>query len=44
MAWTRTGDDWVAAAPFRTTSHSTMGYDLGDIDNDGDFDLFATVM
>ncbi|HET9224817.1 MAG TPA: CRTAC1 family protein [Roseiflexaceae bacterium] len=44
MAWTRKGDNWVAAAPFRTTSHSTMSYDLGDIDNDGDFELFATDM
>jgi hypothetical protein len=44
MAWTRKAGDWVAAAPFRTTSHSTMGLDLGDIDNDGDFDLFATDM
>jgi hypothetical protein len=44
MAWTRKGDDWVTAAPFRTTSHSTMSYDLGDIDNDGDFELFAADM
>jgi enediyne biosynthesis protein E4 len=44
MAWTRKDDGWVAATPFRTTSHSTMGFDLGDIDNDGDFELFATDM
>jgi hypothetical protein len=44
MAWTRSQNGWVAAAPFRTTSHSTMGFDLGDIDNDGDFELFATDM
>jgi hypothetical protein len=44
MAWVQRGESWVAAAPFRTTSHSTMGLDLGDIDNDGDLDLFATDM
>lgn len=44
LAWVRTGTGWAAAHPFRTTSHSTMSLDLGDIDNDGDLELFATDM
>jgi enediyne biosynthesis protein E4 len=44
MAWLRRGDGWVATQPFRSTSHSTMGFDLGDTDNDGRLELFATDM
>lgn len=35
---------WVAAAPFRETTFSTMSLDAADVDNDGDLDVFATDM
>ena len=44
MAWYRTDAGWTAAAPFTSTSHSTMSFDLGDIDNDGSPELFSTDM
>jgi hypothetical protein len=44
QAWERRADTWVATEPFSTTSHSTMSLDAGDIDNDGDPELFATDM
>lgn len=43
-AWLRQGERWVAAEPLRTTSHSTMSFDVGDIDNTGSFALFSTDM
>ena len=35
---------WVPAAPFRQTTHNTMAFAEGDIDNDGHFELFAADM
>ncbi len=42
-AWRRTTDGWQPTA-FDTTSHSTMGLDVADIDNDGVAELFASDM
>lgn len=38
------GSAWVAVDLFPETTFSTMSMDGGDIDNDGDIDLFATDM
>ena len=35
---------WLATAPFATTTFSTMSFDTGDIDNDGQLELFAADM
>ncbi|MCB9138585.1 MAG: CRTAC1 family protein [Caldilineaceae bacterium] len=35
---------WQAQEPFPVTTHSTMGFDPVDSDNDGDWELFATDM
>ncbi|RME45937.1 MAG: CRTAC1 family protein [Chloroflexi bacterium] len=40
--WRTTG--WEAGEPFATTTHSTMSFDVGDIDNDGRPELLATDM
>jgi hypothetical protein len=42
--WLRTADGWVAAEPFKTTTENTMSFDLGDIDNNGTQEIFATDM
>ncbi len=42
--WLRQGDGWQPAQPFAATTHSTMSFDAGDINNDGQFELFATDM
>jgi hypothetical protein len=44
QAWVQQSGGWVAAQPFRATSHSTMSFDQGDIDNDGRPELLATDM
>lgn len=44
MVWLNRPGGWEAAQPFATTSHSTMSFDSGDIDNDGQLELFSTDM
>jgi hypothetical protein len=44
QAWQAGPSGWVEATPFPKTPHSTMGFDLGDINNDGAPELFATDM
>jgi hypothetical protein len=43
-AWLRADDGWVATTPFEQTSENTMSLDVGDIDNDGRPEIFATDM
>ncbi|MBV7327609.1 CRTAC1 family protein [Chloroflexi bacterium TSY] len=35
---------WKAVEPFTTTTFSTMSFDVGDVNNDGQLDLFAADM
>ena len=42
--WVQQGSEWRATQPFAASSHSTMSFDQGDIDNDGRAELFATDM
>ncbi len=42
--WLNTAAGWQPVTPFASTSHSTMSLDLGDIDNDGLSEVFATDM
>lgn len=42
--WLNSAGGWEAATPFTETAFSTMSFDAGDLDNDGDIDLFATDM
>jgi hypothetical protein len=44
QVWLRGDSGWMPATPFAATAESTMSIDQGDIDNDGDFELFATDM
>jgi enediyne biosynthesis protein E4 len=43
-AWLRVDNGWQAATPFQRTSENTMSFDLGDIDNNGSTEIFATDM
>jgi hypothetical protein len=43
-AFVQSDDGWTETTPFTVTAHSTMSFDLGDVDNDGHLDLFATDM
>jgi len=43
-AWLHTDLGWTATTPFRSTSENTMSLDVGDIDNDGKTEIFATDM
>jgi hypothetical protein len=42
--WYWTEDGWEGVEPFQTMSRSTMSLDSGDIDNDGQIELFSTDM
>lgn len=42
--WYQAEEGWVPSQPFSTTTHSTMSYAVGDINNDGITELFATDM
>ena len=44
QAWQQTNAGWQEARPFARMTHSTMSFDWGDIDNDGQAELFATDM
>ena len=44
FAFVQTDDGWAQADLFAATTHSTMSFDLGDINNDGKPELFATDM
>ncbi|HXF64767.1 MAG TPA: CRTAC1 family protein [Caldilineaceae bacterium] len=42
--WLQREGGWEEATPFAATTHSTMSLDLGDADNDGRPELFASDM
>ena len=42
--WLQQPYGWEPSAPFETTTHSTMGFDSGDVNNDGRWELIATDM
>jgi hypothetical protein len=44
QVWLRGATGWQPAQPFAATTHSTMSFAAGDIDNDGSQELFATDM
>ena len=44
QAWVQKEGRWSAWPSLETTTHSTMSFDLGDVDNGGRYDLFATDM
>jgi uncharacterized protein YuzB (UPF0349 family) len=46
FAWLRAEDGagWLDTQPFKSTSENTMSLDVGDVDNDGSAEIFATDM
>jgi enediyne biosynthesis protein E4 len=44
FVYTNTDGEWIEAHPFEVTSRNTMSFDAGDMDNDGQSELFATDM
>jgi enediyne biosynthesis protein E4 len=42
--YTNVDGEWKEASPFAVTSRNTMSFDVGDIDNNGQSELFATDM
>jgi len=44
QAWLQSERGWTQAELFEQTTHSTMSFDVGDINNDGVIELFATDM
>lgn len=42
--WLYRDGDWIYHQPFVSTPHSTMSYDIGDIDRNGQPELFAADM
>ena len=44
MAFLNTEDGWISAEPFQTTTENTMSFDIADVDNNGNFELFAADM
>lgn len=44
QTWTYDGMTWESVSPFKATTHSTMSFDIGDVDNDGQREIFATDM
>ena len=42
--WTRDGSTWMLIQPFKTTSYSTMSIEWGDLNNNGQVDLFTSDM
>ena len=43
-AFLNTAEGWLEVFPFSTTTRNTMSFDVGDVDNDGSVELFATDM
>jgi enediyne biosynthesis protein E4 len=44
MAFIQQNDTWLPVDPFARTTENTMSFDIGDVENDGKLELFATDM
>ncbi len=44
MAWLNSAEGFREATPFKNVSHSTMSFDVADVDNNGSLELFSTDM
>lgn len=42
--WLQSDAGWIQSEPFANTTQNTMSFDVGDVDNNGRFDLFAADM